>query len=788
MGKKQISKNIKSNVKTIEYMKLSKGIVWSADVDEADEHYEVFKKNGKVIWTANFQINPEKIKFPLWGFLYLRKKGINYFVKISEIKYYPKPRVPSKDEKKYIPVSRHDGKYMTYMEITTIKKLPEYFPLETLKNPEGKQVKSARNYSRVLVPPLEMVVDYLREMRDKMGLGKIKKPGEGGKEKEGMMKKASVGIIWTAENDTQVKTYKNFLNENGKVVWCAHFQINPKHFTYPLVGYIYIKNKGVKYKVRITDIKSKKSRFMAPPPIIKNIPPELRSKKYPTYIIIDEISEIPIYVDLSRFKNPKGESVRSARNYTRILDIFDPFSIKVEIIEKRKKPISIKQKGKVKGMKVEKNIVCPPLPTIEPKIREICKKNKIILPEETIIRLGRKLYGKDDLNWITKYLKMQMRVRKEAAKLQGVLSEYVIDNLSEKLLKYKIPDKKIPEIVKVVVDKYRSRIVDTHEAVGIVAAQSIGEPGTQMTMRTFHYAGVAEINVTLGLPRLIEIVDARRKPSTPMMEIHLVEEYRNDKEKAKRIAMEIELTTMEHVANVSVNIENMSITIIPNEEQMRRRNVTRQLIAERLETVTKDVKFVEDDKGNFVITLTSPSYVKLYNTVEAVRNLKIKGLDGIKRVIIKHEKEGIVLYTEGSNLKGIFTIEGVDLSRTTTNSIMEIYEVLGIEAARNAIIKEAHKTLAEQGLTVDIRHIMLVADVITNDGTVRAIGRHGVSGEKTSVIARAAFEITATHLLNAGVLGEKDYLKGVAENIIVGQPIILGTGAIKLIYKPKIKG
>jgi DNA-directed RNA polymerase subunit A" len=143
-----------------------------------------------------------------------------------------------------------------------------------------------------------------------------------------------------------------------------------------------------------------------------------------------------------------------------------------------------------------------------------------------------------------------------------------------------------------------------------------------------------------------------------------------------------------------------------------------------------------------------------------------------------------VIYTEGSNLSKILELPYVDASRTSTNSVQEIYEVLGIEAARNAIVNEANNTLQEQGLTVDIRHIMLVSDMMTNDGDVKAIGRHGISGRKSSVLARAAFEITAHHLLRAAITGEVDYLDGVAENVIVGQPVTLGTGAVNLIYQP----
>ena len=128
-------------------------------------------------------------------------------------------------------------------------------------------------------------------------------------------------------------------------------------------------------------------------------------------------------------------------------------------------------------------------------------------------------------------------------------------------------------------------------------------------------------------------------------------------------------------------------------------------------------------------------------------------------------------------------VKGVDYTRTITNNIYEIYEVLGIEAARNAIIKEAIETLEEQGLEVDVRHIMLVADVMTADGELRQIGRHGVAGEKQSILARAAFEMTVNNLLEAAVKGEIDELRGITENIIVGQPIKLGTGDIELVYK-----
>jgi DNA-directed RNA polymerase subunit A" len=178
------------------------------------------------------------------------------------------------------------------------------------------------------------------------------------------------------------------------------------------------------------------------------------------------------------------------------------------------------------------------------------------------------------------------------------------------------------------------------------------------------------------------------------------------------------------------------------------------------------------------------SYQNLFQLAEHVRNVIVQGIDDIERVVVRKEEGEYILYTEGSNLKDVFEVEGVDTSRTRTNNISEIADVLGIEAARNSIIYEALSTLAEQGILVDVRHIMLVADMMCMDGEVKQIGRHGIAGEKESVLSRAAFEVTVNHLLDAAVANEVDELNGVTENIIVGQPIQLGTGDVKLIAKP----
>jgi DNA-directed RNA polymerase subunit A" len=366
----------------------------------------------------------------------------------------------------------------------------------------------------------------------------------------------------------------------------------------------------------------------------------------------------------------------------------------------------------------------------------------------------------------------------------------VIDGIVEKAVRDKTIKGKLKNIIKKALEEYAKNCIDPTEACGMISAQSIGEPGTQMTMRTFHYAGVAEINVTLGLPRLIEIVDARSTPSTPMMNIYLRDEYRINPDLAKEIANKIEITKLTDVADIEMDLINIVIHVKPNKKTMEKKGITLEDLLERIQSVRKLSAKIE--KETIKVTLDEPGYKVLQNINETLKNLKIKGIDGIKRVIIRKEpNEGYVIYSEGSNLKEVLDIEGVDPYRTTTNDIHAIARELGIEAARNMIIQEAYSTLSEQGLNVDMRHIMLVADVMTADGTVRAIGRHGVSGEKSSVLSRAAFEITVNHLLLASQRGESDELNGVAENIIVGQPVNLGTGAIELVMsskKPKKKG
>jgi len=321
---------------------------------------------------------------------------------------------------------------------------------------------------------------------------------------------------------------------------------------------------------------------------------------------------------------------------------------------------------------------------------------------------------------------------------------------------------------------YKKALIDSGEAAGTVAAQSIGEPGTQMTLRTFHYAGVAELAVPLGLPRLIEIIDAKKAPKDSLMEIYLDEKYRKTLKRAEKVKNRLEEKFLGEVCDISFDVKEKNLIVATEDKGAKK-------------TIKKSAKEFTEDEENNIITLHEKSLLKLKKLKDRLERKRLRGVKDIKRCFIrKKEKdesddyEGYMMLAEGSNLKGVLGVEGVDTMRTTTNDIFQIKENLGIEAARNAIITESKKVLDDQGIDVDIRHNMLVADQMTVTGDIRSVGRHGISGKKGSVLARAAFEETEKHILTAAIMNETDPLDGVVENIIVGQPIPLGTGTVEL--------
>ena len=397
-------------------------------------------------------------------------------------------------------------------------------------------------------------------------------------------------------------------------------------------------------------------------------------------------------------------------------------------------------------------------------------------------------------SWETLEAKVEPLLSQARERLPKRIYDELVEKLRATVEKHGLTVEEATKIISYVISEYEFSMIEPAEPVGTVAAQSIGEPGTQMTLRTFHYAGIREFNVTLGLPRFIEIVDARREPSTPVMYIYLDEEHKYDEHKAKEVARRIEFTRVVNVAaEIDIDLLNMRFVVRLDPVMLEDKGVTVEQVKKVLEKTKIGRVEVDPDNPLVIYVYLEPtesfSLIDLQKKKEKILNAKIKGLRKIRRVIIQSmvNEEGRTEYflvTEGSNLKDVLEVPGVDPRRVYTNNIHEIEEVLGIEAARLALIREMKNVLEEQGLDVDVRHIMLVADIMTQTGRVRQIGRHGVSGEKLSPLARAAFEMTTQNLFEAAARGEVDRLLGVTETVIVGGVIRMGTGMVEVNMNP----
>lgn len=351
-----------------------------------------------------------------------------------------------------------------------------------------------------------------------------------------------------------------------------------------------------------------------------------------------------------------------------------------------------------------------------------------------------------------------------------------------------MPAAKIKKIFEEVYNEYKAAKVEPGECVGLIAAQSIGEPGTQMTLNTFHFAGVAEMNITVGLPRIIEIFDARKAIATPMMEIYLKPPYNKGKG-IRKLAYAIKETLLQDVADsFEINLLENRIIVSLSLNRMRDMGITSKKI---ISAIAKQIKglAIKYTEGKLIIKKRAKevSFNEIFKLKEKLKDVHIKGIKGIKQVLPVIRRNEHIIITAGSNLDDILALKEVDPTRTITNDIFEIAKKLGIEAARQAIIDEVIKVVEAQGLNIDIRHIMLVADMMCFSGKVKGVTRYGVVSEKASFLARASFETPIKHIINAALAGETDNLTAVVENVMINQPIPLGTGLPGLVTKTKRK-
>jgi DNA-directed RNA polymerase subunit A" len=384
---------------------------------------------------------------------------------------------------------------------------------------------------------------------------------------------------------------------------------------------------------------------------------------------------------------------------------------------------------------------------------------------------------------MVKVTKSILENRLEELKEDGIPDD-LISTIRERIKGEELEEEQLDYLLNKIYINFNNAIVETSEPVGTVAAQSIGEPGTQMTLRTFHYAGVEEFSVTQGLPRLIEIVDARRFPSTPQMEIFLEEGSRETETKALKVHNRIEQIRIEQISSdIDLDFVNWQIIINLIPEICENKGIEIEKIPEILKRYKKKGT-IKREGNSIIIDPGIEDLQSLQKLREKILKKVVKGIRGIKRGLLtpSDDNNEWVIKTEGTNMQGVVQIEGVDTTRTVSNHIHEIEKLYGIEAARNMIIKEAQKVLEQQGLDVDLRHLLILSDLMCVGGSIQSIGRHGISGSKSSVFARAAFEVTVNQLLDAGLYGEEERLLGIPENVIIGQVTPIGTGRVNIMF------
>ena len=332
-------------------------------------------------------------------------------------------------------------------------------------------------------------------------------------------------------------------------------------------------------------------------------------------------------------------------------------------------------------------------------------------------------------------------------------------------------------------DVYDSRIVEPGEAVGIIAAQSLGEPGTQLTLRTKHFAGSAEVSVGSGIQRMEEIVDGRSKAKYPTMTIFLNNELKKDRDAAEKFSKALIDVRTKDVTKITESFEELKFSVEIDKQKIKNLNLPLEEVADILKAGLKDLKAIQrDNVVHFQIEKKS-EYLAVRKAMIKLLKEKVHGVKGIEKTVLVKEDNEYVIKTSGSNLKAVLKLEEIDGTRVFTNDIIETAKVLGIEAARSLVVNELKKVLDDNGIAVDVRHIMLLGDLMTYSGEIKGIVRTGINKLKASPFARASFEETTKHLLDAAFKGEIESLTGVVENLIVGQPVKVGTGIVELLMK-----
>ncbi|GFS36008.1 RNA polymerase II large subunit [Actinidia rufa] len=445
---------------------------------------------------------------------------------------------------------------------------------------------------------------------------------------------------------------------------------------------------------------------------------------------------------------------------------------------------------------------------------------------------------------------LSMEAQKNATTFFNILLRSTFS--SKRVLKeYRLTREAFEWVIGEIESRFLQSLVAPGEMIGCVAAQSIGEPATQMTLNTFHYAGVSAKNVTLGVPRLREIINVAKKIKTPSLSVYLKPEVSSTKERAKNVQCALEYTTLRSVTQATevwydpdpmstlieedvdfvksyyempdeeIDPEKISpwlLRIELNREMMVDKKLSMADIAEKINLEFDDdltcifnddnaeklilrIRIMNDEAPKGELQDESAEDDVFLKKIESnmLTEMALRGIPDINKVFIKSGKlskfdsdEGFkpetewMLDTEGVNLLAVMCHEDVDSRRTTSNHLIEVIEVLGIEAVRRSLLDELRVVISFDGSYVNYRHLAILCDTMTYRGHLMAITRHGINRNDTGPMMRCSFEETVDILLDAAVFAETDYLRGVTENIMLGQLAPIGTGDCALLLNEQM--
>ncbi|XP_064923655.1 DNA-directed RNA polymerase III subunit RPC1 isoform X1 [Columba livia] len=436
-------------------------------------------------------------------------------------------------------------------------------------------------------------------------------------------------------------------------------------------------------------------------------------------------------------------------------------------------------------------------------------KNELVLTSESIMKKNEFLCCRDSfLQTLTEtgYEKYNEEIKKfikgVSEKIKKTRDKYGINDngTTEPQVLYqldRITPTQLEKFLETCRDKYMRAQMEPGSAVGALCAQSIGEPGTQMTLKTFHFAGVASMNITLGVPRIKEIINASKAISTPIITAQLDKD--DDPDFARLVKGRIEKTLLGEISEyieevflpddcfilVKLSLERIRLLRL----EVNAETVRYSICISKLRVKPGDVAV----HGEAVVCVTprenskSSMYYVLQSLKEELPKVVVQGIPEVSRAVIHIDeqsgKEKYKLLVEGDNLRAVMATHGVKGTKTSSNNTYEVEKTLGIEAARTTIINEIQYTMVNHGMSIDRRHVMLLSDLMTYKGEVLGITRFGLAKMKESVLMLASFEKTADHLFDAAYFGQKDSVCGVSECIIMGIPMNIGTGLFKLLHK-----